>query len=81
MYLFEVFEKLNGVLFAQSTIQFFVRFYAHVTMDLEWRMTMKVLRYFLVALAIGAATLSTAQAHDSFSVGINVGYTLLLPTA
>jgi hypothetical protein len=48
----------------------------HVTMVLEWRMTMKVLRSFGIALAASAAFLSvisTAQAHDSFNIGINIG--------
>jgi len=73
VYLFEISEKLSGVLFARSTIQFFVRFYGHVTIDLEWRKTMKVLRSLVVALTIGAASISAAQAHDSFNIGINVG--------
>lgn len=34
---------------------------------------MKVLRSIAIALAIGAASVSTAQAHDSFSFGINIG--------
>lgn len=34
---------------------------------------MKVLRSFLFVLAMGAASISTAQARDSFSIGINVG--------
>lgn len=34
---------------------------------------MKILRSFVFALAIGAASVSAAQARDSFSIGINVG--------
>ncbi len=34
---------------------------------------MKILRSLLTVLAIGAVTISTANARDSFSVGINVG--------
>ena len=34
---------------------------------------MKILRSLLTVLAIGAVTLSTANASDSFSIGINVG--------
>jgi hypothetical protein len=34
---------------------------------------MKVLRSFVFALAIGVASVSAAQARDSFSIGINVG--------
>ena len=34
---------------------------------------MKVLRSIVLALAVGAAAVSTAQAHDSFSVGVNIG--------
>ncbi|MDO9150478.1 MAG: hypothetical protein Q7U33_03770 [Methylotenera sp.] len=34
---------------------------------------MKVFRSLLVALAIGAATLSSAQARDSVSLSINIG--------
>ena len=34
---------------------------------------MKILRSVLIVLAIGAATISTANARDSFSIGINVG--------
>lgn len=34
---------------------------------------MKLIHSVILALAIGAATVSTAQARDSFSLGINVG--------
>jgi hypothetical protein len=34
---------------------------------------MKILRSILIVLAIGTATISTANARDSFSIGINVG--------
>lgn len=34
---------------------------------------MKVLRSFVLVLAIGAASLTSAHAGDSFSIGINVG--------
>jgi hypothetical protein len=34
---------------------------------------MKLIHSAILALAIGAATVSTAQARDSFSLGINVG--------
>lgn len=34
---------------------------------------MKVLRSLVIALTIGAASISAAQAHDSFNIGINVG--------
>lgn len=34
---------------------------------------MKVLRSFVLALAIGATSLTSAHAGDSFSIGINVG--------
>ena len=34
---------------------------------------MKILRSLLTVLVIGAVTLSTANARDSFSIGINVG--------
>ena len=34
---------------------------------------MKVLRSLLVVLAIGAATLSSAQARDSVSLAVNIG--------
>jgi hypothetical protein len=36
-------------------------------------MMMKVLRSFVLALAIGVASVTTAQARDSFSIGISVG--------
>jgi hypothetical protein len=34
---------------------------------------MKILRSIVAVLAIGAATISTANARDSFSLGINIG--------
>lgn len=34
---------------------------------------MKLIHSVVLALAIGAATVSTAQARDSFSLGINIG--------
>ena len=34
---------------------------------------MKILRLVLATLAIGVASISTAQAHDSFSFGLNIG--------
>lgn len=34
---------------------------------------MKILRSVFVVLTIGAATISTANARDSFSLGINIG--------
>ena len=34
---------------------------------------MKLIHSVVFALAIGAATVSTAQARDSFSLGINIG--------
>ena len=34
---------------------------------------MKILRSLIAVLAIGAATMSTANARDSFSLGINIG--------
>lgn len=34
---------------------------------------MKVLRLVFATLAIGVASISTAQARDSFSLGINIG--------
>lgn len=34
---------------------------------------MKILRSMFIVLAIGAATISTANARDSFSLGINIG--------
>ncbi len=34
---------------------------------------MKILRSLLTVLAIGAVTISTANARDSFSLGINIG--------
>ena len=34
---------------------------------------MKVLHSLVVALTIGAASISAAQAHGSFNIGINVG--------
>ena len=36
-------------------------------------MNVKILCSVLVVLATGAASISTANAHDSFSLGINVG--------
>ena len=34
---------------------------------------MKLIHSVILALAIGAATVSTAQARDSFSLGVNIG--------
>lgn len=34
---------------------------------------MKLLRSAVIALAIGAASISTASARDSFSLGVNIG--------
>lgn len=34
---------------------------------------MKILRSAVVVMAIGAASISSAFAHDSFNIGINVG--------
>jgi hypothetical protein len=36
-------------------------------------MKMKLLRSAVIALTIGAASISTAFARDSFSVGVNIG--------
>lgn len=34
---------------------------------------MKLLRSFAIAIAVGVASISAAQAGDSFSIGINIG--------
>lgn len=34
---------------------------------------MKILKALLTTIAIGAASITTANAHDSFSLGVNIG--------
>ena len=54
-------------------IRFFgVRRAFHAT-QFSLEINMKILHTTILALAIGAAAISSAQARDSFSLGINVG--------
>jgi len=68
---FGFFELVNIFVYKVNVLSFLV-VETITSVNVDWRFSMKLLRVFLVALAL-AMSASAAQARDSFHIGINIG--------